>query len=142
MPTRCLLLYLLLAPAVVPAAETTVHRWVDAEGRVHYSDRPPVEGPVETPVETQVIETEAGIAQEPAHPRAGSRSSSAARARARRGTQAAREREQQLARCQELEETMREVRERRRRPHDAATGQRLRERSAELTREHRRYCSG
>ena len=60
---RRALLAALLAMALVPAAAQTLYKWVDAAGKVYYSDRPPPKG-----FEGRVEKIEADVPATPAMP--------------------------------------------------------------------------
>jgi uncharacterized protein DUF4124 len=121
----------LLQAAVLGAAETEVHRWVDAEGVTHFSDSPP-EQPL--PFETTTVVTEEGryVAPRAAPyptpppdraPRRESHDDGAAEAR-----------------CAAWLDELHAIAERRRRGYTAAESNRLRERSSELNRLRQRQC--
>jgi len=121
----------LLLTASLGAAETEVHRWVDADGVTHYADAPPADA---TPFETTTVVTEAGEASAEATERPRWRP---LQQQPRRGTD---ERAAAAARCRAMLEELRAITDQRRRGHSAAGSAALRARSVEITRARQREC--
>ena len=126
---RTALIFSLLQVAVLGAAETQVHRWVDEEGVTHFSASPPEDA---RPFETMILETEVGVAPRP------SRRYTAPRPPPSRPV--VRDDGAAEARCAAWLDELRAITDRRRRGHTAAESVRLRERSSELNRLRQREC--
>ena len=126
---RILLLIILLQAASLGAAETRVHRWVDADGVTHFSDSPPVEM---IPFATTTLVTEAGRTPTPRPVRQSEAPQPPRRAIWDNGAAE--------ARCAAWLDELRAITDRRRRGHTASESARLRERSSDLNRMRQRRC--
>lgn len=58
-----ILLALVLSAATTSAADAQVYRWVDEDGNVHYTDRPPHLDVERLPIETQPTDLEAVLTE-------------------------------------------------------------------------------
>jgi len=123
----------LLLATTLGAAETEVHRWVDADGVTHFSDAPP---PDTTPFETTTVVTEVGLAPE----REAERPPWRPRPQPSRRDAAARE--AAAARCRAMLDELRAITDQRRRGHSAAGSAALRARALEINRARQRECQG
>ncbi len=132
---RWIALTLLLAG--VTGAATEIYQWEDADGVVHFSDRPPTNLPAEQrPVgEPSVVEAwRAGIKPRAKPARATGRSRAMA-------VEARRAREEKRAeQCHRARQRLAEVRAKRRAGYKASEGRALKRRAARYQQDVRFYC--